>query len=105
LLFNLSTYVPEPGLAGTVRHRVCSEIQRRFAKEGIVIPYPTQEFHLSRVPNDLTEAIVTSRQDQQPSRRHDTASRTPPAPHAVGTTTRPAVAPNHDEAIQRVGNE
>jgi len=93
LLFSLSAYVPEPALAGRVRHRLCSEIQRRFAKEGVIIPYPTQEFHLSRVPSDLTEAIVTSRQDPQPARRPDPSSRTPPPPHGAYPAPRPAVAP------------
>jgi len=105
LLFGLSAYVPEPGLAGIVRHRLCSEIQRRFAKEGIVIPYPTQEFHLSRVPNDLTEALATTRQDPQPGRRYDPASRTPPAPLGVVTAVRPTIAPMHDETVRRIENE
>jgi potassium-dependent mechanosensitive channel len=105
LLFGLSAFVPEPGLAGTVRHRLCSAIQRRFAKEGIVIPYPTQEFHLSRVPNELTEALVTTRQDQQPGRRHDPASRTPPVPYGVVAAARPTVTPVHDEVVRRGANE
>ena len=41
LLFGLYTFVPEPGLSGDVKHRLCAEIQRRFTQEGIVIPYPT----------------------------------------------------------------
>ena len=40
LLFALYTFVPDPGLSGNVRHRLCAEIQRRFTEEGIVIPYP-----------------------------------------------------------------
>jgi potassium-dependent mechanosensitive channel len=105
LLFGLSAYVPEPGLAGSVRHRLCSEIQRRFAREGIIIPYPTQEFHLSRVPSDLTEALVTSRQDSQADRRQDRASRTPPAPHGAVPFIRPAAGPIPGEAARRVENE
>ncbi len=90
LLFSLSAFVPDPGLAGIVRHRLCSEIQRRFAKEGIIMPYPTQEFQLSRVPNALTETLVTSRQDAEPGRRYDPSSRTPPAPHGVVAAAQPA---------------
>ena len=38
LLFGLYTFVPDPGLSGNVKHRLCAEIQRRFTEEGIVIP-------------------------------------------------------------------
>ncbi len=47
LLFGLYTFVPDPGLSGDVRHRLCTEIQRRFTEEGIVIPYPTHELHVN----------------------------------------------------------
>src|SRR5262249_9664261 len=30
LLFGLYVFVPDPGLAGGVRHRLCTEVQRRF---------------------------------------------------------------------------
>ncbi len=57
LLFGLYTFVPEPGLSGNVRHRLCAEIQRRFTEEGIVIPYPTHELHVnSRAPHELYRA-------------------------------------------------
>src|SRR5262249_31146038 len=56
LLFALYAFVPDPNLAGGVRHRLCAEIQRRFGEEGIVIPYPTHALHLGRVPSDLTQA-------------------------------------------------
>ena len=48
LLFGLYAFVPEPGVAGDVRHRLCTEVQRRFVAEGIVIPFPTHELHLNR---------------------------------------------------------
>ena len=51
LLFGLYTFVPDPGLAGGVRHRLCTEVQRRFVADGIVIPFPTHELHLNRVPS------------------------------------------------------
>ena len=86
LLFGLYIFVPEPGLAGNVRHRLCTEVQRRFVADGIVIPFPTQELHLNRVPADLTRALVSSRDadplsSQQPH-RFDPASRIPPPPHS-----------------------
>ena len=93
LLFSLTAFVPDPGLAGAVRHRLCSEIQRRFARENILIPYPTQEFHLGRVPQDLTEALVTARSEPRPSQRVDLPSKTPPTPHAGLTGGRPAAVP------------
>ena len=63
LLFGLYTFVPDPGLSGDVRHRLCTEIQRRFVEEGIVIPFPTHELHLNRVPTDLTRALETGADD------------------------------------------
>jgi small-conductance mechanosensitive channel len=85
LLFGLYTFVPEPGLSGTVKHRLCAEIQRRFTQEGIVIPYPTHELHLNnRVPHKLPRALETT--DVEPVAAHpyryDPASKTPSAPHA-----------------------
>ena len=76
LLFALNAFVPEPGLAGPVRHRLCSEIQRRFAQEGIVIPLPARELHVSRMPDDLARAAEPT----SPIRR-DGAAPTPPDPH------------------------
>jgi small-conductance mechanosensitive channel len=77
LLFALYAFVPDPGLVGPVRHRLCAEIQRRFAEKGIVIPLPTRELHLSRMPQELTR-------DPEPAQphRYDPAARTPPEPHA-----------------------
>ncbi len=85
LLFGLNAFVADPGLAGPVRHRLCTEIQRRFAAEGIVIPMPTRELHISGSPHDLARVL-------EPSQGHriDTASRTPPEPHLGGAGPRPA---------------
>ncbi|MGO9466491.1 MAG: mechanosensitive ion channel domain-containing protein [Isosphaeraceae bacterium] len=91
LLFSLSAFVPDPGLVGTVRHRLCAEIQRRFSREQINIPLPTQELLVSRVPEGLTQALVTSRQDPALSHRFDPASPNPPAPHGLIAATRPVV--------------
>src|SRR5262249_8115294 len=82
LLFGLYVFVPDPGLAGGVRHRLCTEVQRRFVAEGIVIPFPTHELHVNRVPQDLTRALESTGDEPLPAqaRRFDLASRTPPAP-------------------------
>ncbi len=77
LLFALYAFVPEPGLVGPVRHRLCSEIQRRFAEEGIVIPLPTRELNVS----GLTTTASRTRLELQPVRR-DAAAIVPPEPHA-----------------------
>ncbi|MFO0911253.1 MAG: mechanosensitive ion channel [Isosphaeraceae bacterium] len=42
LIFNLYAHVPDPSVAGRVRHRLFAQIQRRFEAEGIQIPLPTQ---------------------------------------------------------------
>jgi potassium efflux system protein len=76
LLFVLYAFVPEPALVGPVRHRLCSEIQRRFADEGIVIPLPTRELRVSRMPDDLERAL------DAPSVRRDAAALVPPEPYA-----------------------
>jgi small-conductance mechanosensitive channel len=91
LLFSLSAFVPEPGLCGNVRHRLCAEIQRRFTHEQIIIPLPTQELLLSRIPEDLTQALASGRPDPALSHRIDPASPTPPAPHSLVSTGRPVV--------------
>ncbi len=100
LLFGLSTFVPDPDLAGGVRHRLCTEIQRRFVAEDIVIPFPTHELHLNRVPTDLTRALETTRDDTLPekARRYDSPTRTPPPPHAPAALAAPAETARPDSA-------
>ena len=87
LQFALYTFVPEPGLSGDVRHRLCSEIQRRFTAEGIVIPYPTHELHVNRVPENLTRVLETARAEAIPPHRFDLPTRTPPTPHTLVVAT------------------
>jgi potassium efflux system protein len=79
LLFVLYAFVPEPALIGPTRHRLCSEVQRRFAEEGIVIPLPARDLHLGTLPASLALAI-----EPQPTRR-DAAAVAPPEPHFVQT--------------------
>jgi potassium efflux system protein len=90
LLFGLYAFVPEPGLAGPVRHRLCTEVQRRFVEEDIVIPFPTHDLHLNRVPPDLTRALESSRDEPVPVQPHrfDLAARTPRPPHGISAPQR-----------------
>jgi small-conductance mechanosensitive channel len=97
LLFALYTFVPEPGLVGEVRHRLCSEIQRLFTADGIVIPYPTHELHLNRVPEDLTRILETARADAIPSLRFDQPTRTPSTPHSLVATTQHSTDQENNE--------
>jgi potassium efflux system protein len=75
LLFVLFAFVPDPALIGPARHRLCSEIQRRFAEEGIVIPLPARDLRLGPLPASLARAL-----DPPPDRR-DAAATLPPEPH------------------------
>jgi small-conductance mechanosensitive channel len=96
LLFALYAFVPDPGLVGTVRHRLCAEIQRRFSHEQINIPLPTQELLVSRIPEDLTHALVTSRQDPAQFHRFDSARAAPPPPHSLSAAPRPVALVRDD---------
>jgi small-conductance mechanosensitive channel len=104
LLFGLYTFVPEPGLSGNVKHRLCAEIQRRFTQEGIVIPYPTHELHLNnRVLHELPRAPETTRDEPLAAAfpfRYDPAATTPPAPHAPAAGAQPS-APLEDAQAKR----
>ena len=86
LMFGLSAYVPDPGLAGNVKHRVCAEIQRRFHHEGIIIPYPTHELHVNdSVPREQPRdrpAAPGAALATHPFRSDAAASNIPPVPHA-----------------------
>jgi potassium efflux system protein len=81
LRFVLFAFVPEPALVGPVRHRLCSEIQRRFAEAGIVIPLPARELHLSRMPHELGRSL------EPQLARFDAATTAPPEPHAGRTAS------------------
>jgi potassium efflux system protein len=81
LLFTLSVFVPDPSLAGGVRHRLCSEIQRRFAQEGIVIPLPTRSVHVNRVSEEPARVTGALRGQPQTAPRVDLAAPGPPEPH------------------------
>jgi potassium efflux system protein len=97
LLFGLYTFVAEPGLAGGVRHRLCTEIQRRFAAEQIVMPFPTQELRLGRVPSELARALTAAREEASPGQtvRLDQTTKTPPPPHSPTAALEPAEVVKH----------
>jgi small-conductance mechanosensitive channel len=101
LQFALYTFVPEPGLSGGVRHRLCSEIQRRFTADGIVIPYPTHELHVNRVPEGQTRALETARADVIPPHRFDQPSRTPPLPHSLVAAPQYSAEQENNEVARR----
>jgi small-conductance mechanosensitive channel len=108
LLFGLYTFVPEPGLSGTVKHRLCAEIQRRFTQEGIVIPYPTHELHLNnRLPHQLARALEST--DIEPVAvhpyRYDPASKTAPAPHAPSAGAQASALLDDELASRRSNNK
>ncbi len=88
LLFGLYTFVPEPGMSGDVRHRLCREIQRRFAAQGIVMPFPTHELHVSRQGEDVALALEAPRAEpiSRQGQRVDAPAKVPPAPHAAAVT-------------------
>jgi potassium-dependent mechanosensitive channel len=100
LVFGLYTFVAEPGLAGGVRHRVCAEIQRRFAAEDVVMPFPTHELHLGRVPSELSRALAAEHEDPSTGHtvRFDDTTKTPPPPHG-------SAAPLASEEIARYRTE
>ncbi len=52
LNFTLHAHVPDPSLAGRVKHRLCAEIQRRFKAQGISIPMPSREILVKSAGHD-----------------------------------------------------
>jgi potassium-dependent mechanosensitive channel len=93
LMFGLYVFVADPSLAGPVRHRLCSEIHRRFEQEGIVMPFPTQQLFFDPAPPEWSKRADTpEQQDGLRNRRADQPERTPPARHAAVITARSPVA-------------
>ena len=85
LTFVLFVHVPEPGLAGRVKHRLHAQIQRRFREAGIVIPLPSREIHVHPAPPGAASTFAPA----LPTRFHD-ASPTPPAPRLSAIPSAPA---------------
>jgi potassium efflux system protein len=109
LKFVLYVYVPDPGHVGRVKHRLSSEVQRRFAGAQISIPYPTQEVHLCRVPDDLTRVLEQPRGlSSSGGSRFDLGAPAPPAPHLADAATpdaRNQSAAEPDEGVHRAVDE
>jgi potassium efflux system protein len=87
LQFALYSFVPEPALSASVKHRLCAEIQRRFTDEGIVIPFPTQELHVnSRAAKELSGLLDSTRDTASAPQPHrfDPAAKALPTPHLTG---------------------
>ena len=89
LLFALYAFVPDPALVGPVRHRLCSEIQRRFAEEGIVIPLPTRQLHVSGLLHELARPRRSRSRSAAMPRRPCRRSRTSAARRTSGTRSWP----------------
>jgi small-conductance mechanosensitive channel len=73
LNFVLHVHVPEPSLGGRVRHRLLTQIQKRFRDADIQIPLPTQELRVKPLTNPAPGVPVEFQ-------RIDPASPTPPPP-------------------------
>ncbi|MGO9600153.1 MAG: mechanosensitive ion channel family protein [Isosphaeraceae bacterium] len=90
LKFALFAYVPDPTCIGSVKHRLCAEITRQFSEAKIVIPRPTHEVHLCRVPDDLTRVLDQPRwlsgAAAAAALRLDAAGAIPPAHHLPEAT-------------------
>jgi potassium efflux system protein len=52
--FVLYVFVPDPGYPGKVKHRLCGQIQARFAEAGIATPLPTHEVRIARTDQQPT---------------------------------------------------
>ncbi len=73
IVFVLFVHVPEPSLGGRVRHRLLTQIQKRFRDAGIQIPFPAQELRVLSVPGSAIEVASEYA-------RVDVPSPTPPRP-------------------------
>ncbi len=86
LAFALYVHVPEPSLAGRVRHRMMCQIQKRFREAGIEIPLPARELVVKAAGRGLVESEVVSE-----FVRFDRPSAEPRTPH-WNATPQPACA-------------
>jgi potassium efflux system protein len=91
LVFVLHVHVPEPSLASRVRHRLFSQIQKRFKEAGIAIPLPSQELIVKPI-NDSHAALYEIPRGPY---RFDPAQPTPPASW-VGASPQSAPSPVED---------
>ena len=89
LAFVLFVHVPEPGLAGRVKHRLHGEIQRRFAEAGIVIPLPSRAIHVHPAPRSAAAPSPSPSPAPAFDSRFDDASPTPPTPRFAAVAFAP----------------
>ena len=94
LNFVLHVHVPEPSLGSRVRHRLMTQIQKRFRDADIRIPLPAQELRFTPIATEAGAGMGTGLEGV----RADTASITPPAP-LFGTA--PVHAPPAAEECHR----
>jgi potassium efflux system protein len=86
--FMLHVHVPDPSLAGRVRHRLFSQIQKRFKEAGITIPLPAQELFVKSFAEPSAVPSGT--------RRFDAAHAFTPAPSWQSEHAQPPPAPVED---------
>ena len=86
MVFALNVHVPEPGLAGRIKHRLFGQIQKRFEESNVPLALPVQElyFKSSEGPGFFSQRF------REP-RRWDAPSPTPPPP--IVTVSRRAPEP------------
>jgi potassium efflux system protein len=94
MTFSLHVHVPDPSVAGRVKHRLCAEIQARFQAAGIAIPMPIHEVVLRSPARPSAEAPVIA---WPGGLRVDPSAAAPPSPkHASGPARAPEPAePSH----------
>jgi potassium efflux system protein len=90
-IFVLHVHVPEPSLAGRVRHRLFAQIQKRFQETGIEIPLPTQELRVTPLNDSWTPGTAS----HGASHRYDPSHPLPASPVIVAHV-QPVPAPVED---------
>jgi small-conductance mechanosensitive channel len=95
LNFSLHVYVPDPSLGGRVKHRLSTQIQRKFQEAGIAMPMPGRELHVRTVPTELMPMLPSS----SPQARLDRASPTPPAPRVAAAPVTTAPEETHTRCV------
>ncbi len=91
-VFVLHVHVPDPSLAGRVRHRLFTQIQKRFQEAGITIPLPTQQLHIASMADPR---VPHADADPGSAHRYDPSQPTPPSPW-LGARGQPVPAPVED---------
>jgi small-conductance mechanosensitive channel len=87
----LHVHVPDPSLGGRVKHRLCTQIQKRFDAAGISMPPPAREVMLRQGNAPADEVLIESRPAARSGAefRADPPVPAPTAPH-IPRTVQPA---------------